>query len=108
MVCWYHRALAGPIAASARPAGGDVTRSDSRSTAHDLVARRSPPSRAATPPGGDDAARPRQWARALAAAVAAAILGFYLPILLARGSAERPPTTVCDRAAVETSTGPGC
>lgn len=108
MVCCYHRAFAGPIAATARSAGADVTRSDWRSRAHPLVAGLSPPSRRAAPPAGDDQARPCQWARALAAAVAAAILGFYFPSLLDRGPAADGPTTTCDRAVVETSADPGC
>jgi hypothetical protein len=40
--------------------------------------------------------------------VAAAILGFYLPSLLTRDAANWPPSTVCDRAAGETSAGDDC
>jgi hypothetical protein len=89
MVGRHHRAFAGPIGTTARPAGGDVTRSDGRSA-------------------GDRPATTPQWRRALAAAVAAAILGFYLPSLLARGDGADAPTTACDRPTVETAAGTGC
>jgi hypothetical protein len=89
MVGRHHRAFAGPIGTTARPVGGDVTRSDGRSA-------------------GDRPATTPQWGRAVAAAVAAAILGFYLPSLLARGPADGPPATACDRAAVETFGADGC
>ncbi len=85
----HHRDLAGPIAASERPACGDITRSARHGS-------------------GDLSATTPQWGRVVAAAVAAAILGFCLPNLLARGAATGTPSPVCDRSAIEMSTGDGC
>jgi hypothetical protein len=107
MVCRHHRAFAGSIAATARPAGGD-TRSARRRRAPHQIDGLPPPSRLTPSPAGDPVATPPQWWRALAAAAAAAILGFYLPSLLARGEATGTPAPACDRAGVETSAGAGC